>query len=355
MKLKKFRGKNIYLIIIFISISFFCSLGFGTLQSMIIDRNGNGISSGKNSVYFNIKDGKSLSAEDFMKSVSDVDNISLEKVNIICGSYTGKAIYFDSNSYKRNNMISGRFFENYDFAEDEPKAVVGKNVTKIVETDENGTKYIQCEGIKYKIIGVMGYEDRESSCDYQFIVNFNSYIKSFGNLFNAGNMCIDSNENFNILNQKIKNINDNVKFDKEDSNKQILVSNNVDSELILKIIIIIVLLIFLNVFNITIQWVLKKKKEIGIKKAFGGTNFKIAWELILENQKLSIISFIIGYIIYAVVIKLNILKILGIKLYVIATICTLIFTLLISLITSIVAMRKVFKIAPSIVIKGGKR
>ena len=43
MKVKKTRNNNIYLMIIFISISFFSSIGFSTIQSSILDINFNGI------------------------------------------------------------------------------------------------------------------------------------------------------------------------------------------------------------------------------------------------------------------------------------------------------------------------
>ena len=132
MKLFKHKTTNIYLIIIFISISFFSSLGFGTLQSIIIDKNESGIYNNKNSIKFNINNIEYLSPSDFIKSFNNIENIAIEKINLTPGYYTGRAIYFNSHYNNSPNIITGRFFTIDDFKNNTPTAIIGKNISSMI-------------------------------------------------------------------------------------------------------------------------------------------------------------------------------------------------------------------------------
>ena len=353
MKIKKLKVKNMYLIIIFVSISFFCSLGFGTIQSIIIDNKGNGIANKQQSIHFSLDSDKKISNKEFINTIKEIDKVYIQKLDLRYGKYDGMAIYFNYQNNYHSNMLSGSFFKKDDFLDGKPKAVIGKDVTKNVEIDENNNKFFEYEGIKYQVIGIMGYNDRKSAYDNQFVLNLDSYLSNMNILPNISGMVIDSDDNFTLLNNSIKEKTSESRLIK-DNNSEVYINTAIDIETVAKALGILCLLIFLNVFNITFQWIYKKRKEIGIKKALGAPEYKIAFEIILENQKVAIISFAAGYLLYVIIIKSNILAVLGANIYIISTILTLLFVMIISLITSIVSIIKAFKIEPAIIMKGGK-
>lgn len=364
MKVKKTRNNNIYLIIIFISISFFSSIGFSTIQSSVLDKNFNGIYNDANSVNFSVitggdnlgnKDKKQQYASaDFLKCINKVDNVYLEKRNIIVGAYIGRSIYFNYDIDGIPNMIEGRYFNIDDFKNDTPKAVVGKKVKDIIVTNKDGKKYLEYENNKYEIIGIFGYEDRETVADNQFIINFNAEAKKNTNVNETATFIINSDTKFYELQEQVFKQNKNIKLVEDKEGKPGMISSLIESRSSILVLIILIILIFLNVFNITVQWVSKKKKEIAIKKAVGGTNLKIALEIILENLKLATISFVIGYAIYFIIMKLQLISVLSSSIYILATIFSMIFSLFVSLLTSIVSIYKVLKIEPAITMKGGR-
>jgi putative ABC transport system permease protein len=54
------------------------------------------------------------------------------------------------------------------------------------------------------------------------------------------------------------------------------------------------MVLFINIINITQFWAKGKQKEIGIRKAFGGTNRNIILRIIFEYQLISIFAAILA-------------------------------------------------------------
>lgn len=351
---RKKNNNNLYLIVIFVSICFFCSIGFSAIQSILIDNKSNGISNQKQSIPCSLENKEKLSSKEFIESIEEIDKVYIQKSDLIYKQYFGSAIYFNYKNDYHTNIISGRFFERDDFLKDEPKVVIGKDMIEDTVIDKDDNKYFEYDGLKYKVIGIMGYEDRKSPYDTQFVINFDSYIYNKDILHDVNSMIVNNEENFDILNKNVKSKNSGVKLVR-DTEIRAFLNTSIDMDTVIKVLAVICVLIFLNVFNITIQWVSNKKKQIGIKKALGAPNFKIAFEIIIENQKIAIISFLIGYVLYAIVIKSGILSVLGANLYIISSLVTLLFSMIISLITSSIAIRRSIKIEPAIIMKGAKR
>lgn len=348
--MKKIKN-SIYLFIIFMAIAFFSSLGFSLMESIITDKVTNGTYENKEAITFNINKLNSIENHKFIKIIKSINNIYIEKNNCELGSYTGKAIYYNKSINATPNIIKGRFFNNNDFKSDEPKAVVGKDVYNKIVIEKNNEKYIKYNNNLYKIVGIMGYKDRRSTVDSQFYINLNSYINKSNKIIYTKNLCINNNENYKKLTKKMKDEFKGVEFKKK-SNK-----NNDDlssfSQIYI-IILIVILVIFMNVINVVLQWTESKKKEIGIKKALGATNFRIALEIVGENQKISSIAYIFGYSIYLIIIKTKFISILGTKVYFIGSFIAFIFSSLIALIVSLIAILKILKMKPFIIMKGGK-
>lgn len=354
----RYFNKSIYTIIVFLTITIFSALSISTFQSILTDNITNGNYKSESAKSFNLIGVDKISKEDFIKSVESTPNIYIEKNSLNPGAYSGKAIYFTEAQKVIPNMISGKYFTRDNITSNEPVAIVGKDVAKDAK-EKNGEKYFEYENVEYKIIGVMGYENRSSVCDLQFIINLNSYIKNTPISLSESNYLIDSvdaNETFNIFIEKLKNIDSEINYELLPINGSKTLMNSILSEglNIFALFAVMIFLIFINVFNITLQWIERKKKAIGIKKALGGTNFKISCEIIGEYQILALGSFLLGTFLYIAIIKLKVISIFNADIYLVSTLLTFIFSSLIALIVSILAIIKALKIPPSIIMKGGR-
>jgi putative ABC transport system permease protein len=281
----KYLTKSIYTIIVFFTITLFSSLSISTFQSILTDSITSGNYINNTATSCNLLDVNKISKEEFLQCIKSTPNIYIEKNNLQPGAFLGKAIYFKKNPMVIPSMISGDYFTETNFTSSEPAAIVGKDVLKTAKKI-NGNKYFAYENVQYKIIGVMGYENRSSLCDLEFIINLNAYIQNTPSSLSTSNYLIDSNvnakETFNTFITNLKNINPDINY-KNISNKgsKTLIDTFISQGLNTLIIFSVMLfLIFINVFNITLQWIERKKKTIGIKKALGGTNFRISLESI---------------------------------------------------------------------------
>lgn len=117
--------------------------------------------------------------------------------------------------------------------------------------------------------------------------------------------------------------------------------------MILGILILVVTVI--NESNLISLWILKRKKEIVIKKALGATNFIISKEILIETLLLSFISVIIALVIqYVVQIKLNeILDNYELKVTLINFIISIIISIIIAICTSLIPTKIILSIHPS--------
>lgn len=167
--------KSVYIFVIFFVITIFMALSISTIQSSIEDQLKLNDLTSKNAILFEIKNDEKVSSIDFMKNLKGYDNIYFEKRDLNPRAFNGKAIYF--NEFKDIENIyplsRGEFFKDKSFLEDNPETVVGKNVYDKCE-DVDGIKYFQYGSINYKVIGIMGYEDRKSKFDSTFLINLNS-------------------------------------------------------------------------------------------------------------------------------------------------------------------------------------
>ena len=342
------KNKNsIYLCIIFMTISFFGSLGFSIIQSLTLDDVINEICLDKDQIEFNINNCEKITNAEFMNTIKNIDNIYIEKNGFMSSTYKGKAIFFNKSILNIPNMINGKFFNIKDFEKNKPKAIVGKSVYDNISIKIGKTRYIKYDNSLYEIIGVMGYEDKNSILDNQFFINLNSYVMKSNNLIYTKKL---KTNNYKKIVKEFTNKYDDIEFE-EVNNIQ---DNSNNYSQVYLIMILIISVIFMNVVNVTLQWIESRKKEIGIKKALGGTNFRIALEILFENQVIASISYFVGCLIYLVIIKSKFIPILGNAIYVMGLFKAFIFSSFIALIVSMISIINILKVKPSIIMKGGK-
>ena len=187
-------------------------------------------------------------------------------------------------------MISGRFFEDKDFTDNNNVAVIGKKVKNTYE--KAGQTYIQINGTEYKVIGVLGYNDDTPFDDYVFI-NLLSCPKDDLNMYIIDFLSNTSQEHFEDiiedLRSEIKEIDmlsETASFSEtvEVDFSAIVYFGGLFSSCILCIMLI------------SLQWLIYQKKELAIRRLVGASKQQITLLLLRKYVFYLLASFFVGVI-----------------------------------------------------------
>ncbi len=229
-------------------------------------------------------------------------------------------------------IIEGRYFNPKECAGNEKVIIIGKNIKKnfLIERINRNT-YVFIEGEKFNVIGLAGRKNRPTQWDDVVYIPFNALpekIKnSFDTKFNSGVNIGMHQENRNMTLLLRKNTNENLElqnlistsFNKKTDDGQDVdihyssVPEKDNSSLLNSITItalfsgIILLVATINVMNLSLFWILDRRKEITIKKVVGATDSSIIKTVVFQMVFIALASAIsaifIQYIISIVVYK----------------------------------------------------
>lgn len=267
----------------------------------------------------------------------------------------GKAIYYNYKLDNKLPIMQGRNFTQDDMLSDEKKVLVGKQLQDEI-TEEEGERYFSLDNEKYKVIGILGNENNETGYDNTFIVN----IKSM-------DFCSDNRAEWRLNTNKssyskdiIKELkslasNKNAAFNEIEKGNKInileIIKDLGDFTYILKMVFCFGML---NLIIIVYYWMNKNIKEIGIRKAYGATNFDIA-VYILKKYELSVVfSMILGvsmHFIFKTILK-GMFKNFSFDIYLENILLITIVFMFIGLIVSIIPLIKSRKVKPVNIMKG---
>jgi putative ABC transport system permease protein len=356
---RRFTQSGIFVFIIIFTISLFVSLGTNTVQTLYENTaQFNQLISAK-AIGFKVNQSEKISGDQLMDVIKSKEDICLIKDQIFYGIYTGKAIFYNYEKNMQVPMMSGRFLNKNDFGKNKPLIVIGKDMKDEVIV-ENGESYINYNNEMYKVIGIMGYNNRSSILDNTFYINLDYFLSKYKNLqiINSPWLLdgkVDETETlFNDLNKDL-NSNNKVNLTKTEVDRaESSISKALYNRKFTIITMIVTMLVIgLNIFNITYNYIANKRKEIGIKKALGGINFMIALDIICEFEIICLISFLFSQAVYFTVIKLGMLnQVFGGNVYFLSGIVTLVLVILITLIISLIPIRRTLKIDISDAMKG---
>ena len=258
--------------------------------------------------------------------------------------------------------IEGAYFNSDMVNSNEKIALIGKNF--INETNKQGNdRYIDINGINYKVVGVMGRKDSQSLWDNDIIVPFDSVPENALNLYKDSlNYSFIFKKNGDTPYKDVQTILDYSKEIDKNVKINLVIPRDLDalnaqfwneSRPVLILIGITLLLAIVNVMHISYYWIFQRKKEIGIRKAYGANNLKIFLMLYAEMTFLILIAAILALLLHFL-ISLFIKEIFGYSISI--SVVNLVFGVLVSFIcgfiTSVIPMRSSLRIEPGILIKG---
>lgn len=333
--------KNIYLIIIFIAVSFFSATTVYLIQKDIsINSFGNDFLS-FDAVNFRIK---TSGDEKFKNHITNInDNYVLLTAE---DDNKARRIYLKGKLKKIPPIIKGRFFNESDFDKGYKLIVIGKKLQKDIEK-KNGDDYYYYNNDYYKVIGIMGDSKEESYYDSRIYINFDYFMKKNTNAI-ADDLTIDAGaytkKIFSSIVSQYKN--DGVTVEELPPKYESPLSDKLKNrykENVSDMVKVIVLLI-INILLITSYWIKKRTKEIAIKRSMGATRMRISLEILFELSLTSILSFVAGYVIFlAVTYAAD-----GyVHLYFATMICVFLITFFSGLISAIVPIIKAVKVQPA--------
>lgn len=201
-----------------------------------------------------------------------------------------RAIYFN-DKYVNLPMKEGRFFNNSDFKTDDNIAVIGKKLEDNAFS-ENGNSYIYVNGIKYQVIGVLGYDEDTLFDDYIFINGNTANEMLEEKIYTLDIIKAKDSESF--VSEIVDGLN----------NKGIkceLIRNNTDFSdkylpklLYSRLFVFVVALNLLALLLVSIQWINNQKRNYCIKRLIGASNLRIFVSLLIKYLIIIFLSCLVG-------------------------------------------------------------
>ena len=284
-------------------------------------------------------------------------NLDAAKVNEFVAA---SAEWFKKDAVWHYPLSQGRYYTREEILERKNVVLIGKNLQKYVE-EENNEKYIGIEGTRYKVLGIVGFKDKDSLWDSRLFMPITSLPdKELENLELGSFSCAIYNhknvvdENIELLEQSFAQRYDNVVIENigklETDNAMEQVVTNPDNILLMGILGYLVAVVY--AINIVALWMEKRRKEMGVRKAFGYSNLSITKLIMCEMAGLTFLGCIIGLGIQFL-LKLFVSRILDydLTIYISNVVISFGIVAITTLLTSIWPVMKIMKIQPVEIVK----
>ncbi|MDD4066980.1 MAG: ABC transporter permease [Clostridia bacterium] len=304
----------------------------------------------------------SLIKKDLLNVIFSQNNIIFKGMNVIedNNQKKGTIMYFNYDLDMYYPMIEGEFFSKEDCINNEQVAIVGKNIVDDVTYNIDNKRYIKVENREYIVKGIMGDKNRNLKCNDMFILNASSYYNNTNNMKSVYTYILSSKNDTdkivkNIINQ-LKSLDSNIVVSNT-ANVQFQGQTVLFAEYELPKIFKSVIFVFLiNVLIVNVFWLISRQKELAIKKMLGATNVDIAITIIIYQQVLILLAYILAIVLHLMIVIIYshtiLINYIGTQVDILGTVSILFVLMLIGLFIDIPIINKVNSINP---IMGMKR
>ena len=244
-------------------------------------------------------------------NIGEVQVINLDPINVNNSNIEATPVLtiFKEDSNWHIPIIKGDFFNKEQFKNNENVVIIGKELaTELFPNNINENSTIEILNNTYKVIGVCGRENRETQWDNVIYIPYNKnsdIINSnqrktgqFTMFLRSNNTDRDyiENEVNNIFNNELSDINSeyNIEFDHLDEKDKSNIFNSILGTMFIAGTILVIVVI--NVVNISKFWIFNRRKEICIKKLLGELDKNIILSITIENSIIATFSMCIALI-----------------------------------------------------------
>lgn len=259
-------------------------------------------------------------------------------------------------------LINGRYFNASDFDSNEKIAILGYTFShRIIK--ENNDDFVLLNGEKYKVVGVVGYPERNSGYDTLVQLPVTTQLENLTKeplksitfeINNSSAIAIEDVEPFKEFITKIDN-EAKINIHKDDSMGMKKSINNQTIKYTSKETGVILMISLLNIITVGLYWIKKRKKEFAIRKMCGSTSVKIITIALSDFITLATIGAIIALSIQFIISYTftDKLRLMGISRYFSITnyLYAFLLTLVFGIITTITSLYSILKIQPAEAIK----
>lgn len=215
----------------------------------------------------------------------------------------GCALYSVKQSPEHLKITEGRYFTQKDYKQHSDVVMLREDMETLCEK-RNGNYYYSYLGTEYEVIGWFQDIKRSSVSSIQCI--FNIYSESLSKTESWEIAFLDMGESgMDAVSHCEEVANSGLEFYPMDSDK-----GNVNSDIVsnvnmmIGLYLLVAIMVFLNVFMATKNWLRGKRKEIAVRKMAGATAFSIYHWLLFSFLGLVTIAFAIGVLFVKLVLFL---------------------------------------------------
>ncbi|MBQ4282900.1 MAG: ABC transporter permease [Lachnospira sp.] len=277
------------------------------------------------------------------------------------GSNTRSEVILKQNEEMPYKLLEGRLPGSE--PEDAGKRLValGRDKYKYAY-EENGKKYVTIESETYEVVGVIGSE-RSDYWDYKVVLNINCIGENtLKNIVKKNEFTIELGSNEGDLNDAYSRVYGNIMSADSSSIITAKKINNTGESTVektlgkenLKVNIIVYIFCLFNCMVMSEFWIIQRKKDLAIKKAFGMSDYKIIVEIAGNILALSLVALVGFFVIYGVFVILPVDLGIKVTFNLFTCVSTVAAVLVTVIITMIYPIYKVLRFQPVNVIGSGE-
>lgn len=221
----------------------------------------------------------------------------------------GKAVYFNNTNAFHPQIISGRTLTENDFKQGTNTAIIKSGQEELCSYRE-GNYFFTVNNNEYKVVGIYKDENEYINPDSMSYINL---IYDSGDIF-TGNFILDAYEKtdsiYKELSSFLKNINPEAEIHpvKTDTNTSDTIFQLLSQRgIIIFLMVLTLLLLILNTFHSTFNWITSRKKEIAVRRLVGANELNIKLLLLKDYIIIISYSYILGLILSIIINISNIL------------------------------------------------
>lgn len=218
--------------------------------------------------------------------------------------YAGATALWSKEEVTNRPILEGSFFTLEQMQSAEQYAVVGKSVYEKQVTLVNGTPVIYFDTLPYTVVGVLGYENKQSDYDDAFYINLSSLMTSTRNEADGEYIIDYTGKSANRYESIVETLR--FSFDEETTIMQVALNKYIPSvtdvlsdDTVIEFLMISMLMVLVSSFSVTLEWIERRKSEIAIRKQLGATTWEIVRYIITRMLLIGVITYVAAYPLYA--------------------------------------------------------
>jgi putative ABC transport system permease protein len=252
---------------------------------------------------------KKIDKETLIKWFESIDKktgIYLENIMIFLNEYRGGSLMIVPEYYnkinKRYPLIEGNYYTESDLKNGNKVVLIGRSYIQYMYTD-NDIDYIDINNSRYQVLGIIGVENEKiRELDNKIVMPITSIPKTAMDelierkefsffIFGTGEY---PRNQYKTIKNKIMNYDTFAVISAYDFVRQNVIHISIGEYKDMNLSLLIYLCAVINTLNVSSYWIESRKREIGIRKAFGSTNIRVVGMLFAEMFLIALCSSIIS-------------------------------------------------------------